>query len=323
MKFFRLSLLSVVLAFLSSCSSRQLSPEEADRSMKMLNGNLVSLFSAGQEKPEFKALKFLFNQTTSPLPFVVKSNPTAPDTGKFVFAHKKGIYDWDPNLKIFQRTGSSENVAILFPDEKSDRNDMRLNLGDYQSQAYSSRPDFPVLIDAEILRGDERLVTITHKANIKNNLPENISTLVSGKDYKVRFQIHRTQLNQVGKLFADIRLKTGPAEPISGKLEAGIEYSRQGYFFKTIRFELKLIDHLLKGDINYSAIDPTSSDYVRSFNSNSRIILLEGNKKVGDVVLDKTNNGELLDYFIRFSNNEKVLLSEYMPFLNKLLNLKY
>lgn len=323
MKNFRLSLLSVLLVFLFSCSSRQLSPEEADRSMKMLNGNLVSLFSAGQEKPEFKALKFLFSQTTCPLPFVVKSNPTAPDTGKFVFANKKGIYTWDSGLKIFRKTGSSEIITILFPDEKSDRNDMHLNLSDYQSQAYSSRPDFPVLTDAEILRDGELLATITHKANIKNNLPENISTLVTGKDYKVRFQLHRTRLDKVGKLFADFRLKTGPAEPISGELEAGIEYSRQGYFFKTIRFELKLIDHLLKGDINYSAIDPTSSDYAGSFNSNSKIILMEGSRKVGDVVLDKTNNGELLDYFIRFSNHEKVLLSEYMPFLNKLLNLKY
>lgn len=106
-------------------------------------------------------------------------------------------------------------------------------------------------------------------------------------------------------------------------MNADIEYSRRSYFFKYITFKIKLIDHTVDGTINYSAIDPTSADYINSFNSNSKITIREGQKEVGKVILNKVNNSELLDYFVQFSNKQETLLSEYIPVLKKVLNLKY
>ena len=121
----------------------------------------------------------------------------------------------------------------------------------------------------------------------------------------------------------DLFLKTKGFEVISGHVDAEIEYSRQGYFFKTIDFYLKLQDHHVTGKIKYSEINPTAADYIDSFNSNSSIILSEGKNQVGKIVLNKTDNKELLDYYIRFSDGSKTLLSTYIPVLKKLLNLKY
>lgn len=106
-------------------------------------------------------------------------------------------------------------------------------------------------------------------------------------------------------------------------MDSQIEYGKRSYFFKTIRFNLKLIDHTISGKINYSAIDPMASDYVGSFNSNSDILIKEGQKVVGKIILNKTNNSELLDYFVRFSNGREIALCEYIPALKNLLNLKY
>jgi hypothetical protein len=314
------SLISILI--LSACNSKQLDRAEADRSMKILNGNLVNLLSVGSEKPEYKALSFLFEQISTPLPFVKKANPTQPEI-PFNFDEKKGQYQWNSLLETFEKKDDSDHISLFFPSEKSNKNNIRLDLNNYQSQAFSSRPAFPVEIDAILKADDQEIATIIHTARISNNLPEQISTKVKATDYEFSIELKRTQLNKVGKLLIDIDLKTKGITVISAKVDARIEYSRQGYFYKTINFRLKLIDHTVKGEINYAAIDPTSADYISSFNSNSSILLYEGRNLVGNIVLNKTENGELLDYFIRFRNKEEVLLSQYIPFLKKLLDLKY
>lgn len=314
-----------LLAFLilNACKSRQLNQAEADRSMKILNGNLVNLMSAGSEKPEFKALSFLLKQTSTPLPFVKRENPTQPDTVIFRLEERKGIYQWNQGEKIFYKLGNSEIISLYFPEEKSEANSLCFNLEKYQSQAYSSRPDFPTELEAILKMNDQKIASISHKAKISNNLPEHISTRINGTDYLAGLDLKRTQLNKEGTLLVDFFLKSKGFHVISGKLDAQIEYSKQGYFFKTINFRLKLIDHQIEGKINYSAINPTSSDYIDSFNSNSSILIFEDRNEVGNIVLNKTDNNELLDYFVRFSNGKEILLSEYIPALKKLLNLKY
>lgn len=319
-----LTYLALLIAFLlNACSDKQLSPAEADRSMKILNGNIVNLLTAGSEKPEYKIISFLMNQASTPLPFVKKTGTTQPDTAIYRFAPNCGEYHWNPTAHAFEKTKNSSTVSLIFPSEKSDKNNVRLDLIQYKSQAYSSRPDLPTEIDAKITMDNETIVEILHHAVISNNLPEKISSLVKGTDYETGVELYRTQHGKEGKLNFDIFLKTKGFEVVKIHVDAQIEYSRQGYFFKFIAFDLKLIDHQVTGEIDYSAIDPTSSDYIHSFNSNSSIIVSEGRHQVGTIVLNKTENQELLDYFIKFSDGEEILLSHYIPALNKLLNLKY
>lgn len=314
-----------VFAFLMlvSCKGKILDPGEADRSMKILNGNLMNLLTTGSEKTEYQAMVFLFNLEDSPLPFYKTTNPVAPDTLKYNFNKNKGTYIWDPDSKAFKRSENAELISLNFPSGNFEVNNLWLELSQYESQAYSSRPDLPTRIDAVIRSDDHQITSIGHTANIANNLPENISTLIKGLDYEAGVELKRTQIRKEGKLKIDIYLKSKGFEVISGNLDAEIEYSRQGYFFKTINFYLKLIDHHVTGKINYAEIDPTAADYINSFNSNSSIILYEGNNQVGEIVLNKTDNKELLDYFIRFSDGNETLLSNYIPVLKKLLNLKY
>jgi hypothetical protein len=87
---------------------------------------------------------------------------------------------------------------------------------------------------------------------------------------------------------------------------------------------MNLFNHLIKGHIVYSKIDPMAREYVESFNANSDIQIFEmpGNHLVGNLILGKTHEKELLDYFIRFNDGSEVLVSEYLPFLDKLLNMK-
>lgn len=307
----------------SACSRKQLNPAESDRSMKILNGNLVNLLSSGAEKPEYKALSFLMEQVSTPLPFVKRDNSTDIDTVVYSLNERKGAYEWNPGIKAFEKKSDSNLVNILFPLNKSEINNTSFTLNKYKSQPYSSRPDFPVEIEAILNSGNQQVLSIEHRATIDNNLPATISSQINGTDYQLGFELNRTKESKLGKLNTNIWLKTKGIKVISGKIDADIEYGRRSYFFKYIKFKLKLVDHTVDGTINYSAIDPTSADYIHSFNSNSTIIIREGQSEVGKIILNKVNNSELLDYFVQFSDGKESLLSEYIPALKKLLNLKY
>lgn len=315
--------LFVILVFCLSCSRSQMTPEEADRSMKILNGNLVNLISTGGEKPEYKALSFLFNQISTPLPFVKRANPTDLDTAVYRMSEKRGNYEWNSATKTFEKKSDSDVVKINFPLEKSETNNTSFILNKYKSQPYSSRPDFPIEIEAILNSDNRQILSIAHQATITDNLPATVSSQIKGEDYQLGFELKRTRENKLGKLNIELWLKTKGMKVISGRMNADIEYSRYSYFFKYITFKLKLIDHTVDGTINYAKINPTAADYVDSFNSNSKITINEGQNEVGKVVLNKTSNGELLDYFVKFSNGREILLSEYVPALKKVLNLKY
>jgi hypothetical protein len=103
-----------------------------------------------------------------------------------------------------------------------------------------------------------------------------------------------------------------------------IGYSRMGYYFEKIDFKINLFSHVVTGKIDYDKINPTSEDYASSFNSNSVIQIFElpGKRKVGDIVLHTLPDGEILDYFVKFSNGQMIMVNEHLPVLNKILNLK-
>lgn len=322
MNYHKTALFALIIFVAASCSRTQLSPEEADRSMKVLNSNLMNLLTSGSEKPDYKAIAFLLSQTNVPLPFVRKPNPTALDTAVYRITTYRGIYNWNPKSKTFSKDQTSDEVVLNFPLETS-TNDASLILSKYRSMPYSSRPDFPVKLEAVLKTGGKVLASIHHRATIADQLPETVSSEIDGSDYTIRFDLNRTRSSKTGNLTIDFSFKTKGIRVISGTMDADIEYGRKGYFFRFIQFSMKLIDHQIDGHINYSAIDPTATDYIRSFNSNSEIIIREGRNKVGKIVLNKVENNELLDYFVLFSGGKEILLSEYIPVLKKLLNLKY
>jgi hypothetical protein len=297
--------------------------QEADRSMKVLNSNLMNLLVAGSEKPEYQALSFLFSLEDSPLPFRKTRNPVAPDTSTYIIEKSMGKYVWDAESKIFIKIENADRISLNLPLTGLNSKSIWFDLIQYKTQSYSSRPDFPVLADAIIHDEKGQIASLKHTAKITNNLPVNISTNVKGLDYESGFELQRTQIKKEGKLKIDLFLKSKGFKVISGNVDAEIVYSRRSYFFKTIDFYLELMGHHVLGKIKYGEINPTAADYIDSFNSNSSIILYEGKNQVGKVVLNKTDNKEILDYFIRFENGSEILLSDYIPVLKKVLNLKY
>jgi hypothetical protein len=317
-------LLSVLflLFLLVSCHRKNYSRDEAIRSLKVLNSDFVNLFAKTNEMEEMAALKFIWDHDNMPLPFPPEKFAEDKPWNPFNYESSKGVYTWDSLRKVFSKTGKSNMVRILFSTGNLPEGEFLLT--DYVDTTLSSRPDFPLKLDALLnLKGEKRL-DIRHSAEVADDLPLRIKTEVETKDSKLAFTLHRTRNKDNGDLKVNFNLENRGHRFIDTGVDALIGYSSMGYYFNDIHFEMHLFNHLIKGHILYSKIDPTAGEYAESFNANSDIQIFEmpGNHLVGNLVLGKTHNGELLDYFIRFTNGSKIPVSEYLPFLDKLLNMK-
>ncbi len=308
------------LFFLLSGCTNMLNRDEADRSLKVMNSNLVNFFTAASEKPEIQALHFLLNEPSSPLALTQKEKRPSPDA----IAKTKGIFEWNTESGLFLKKDSTQQLTMNFPANGKDGENVRFVLSDFETRDCKNRPEFPVAISANLfIEGVEKL-EISHHATIQDDLPLEISSSVSGDRYSGTLKTNRTRQGNSGTLNIEIDIRSNGFSVCSAAIDAKIEYSRQGYYFRHFDFKLNLFEHRITGKLDYSKIDPTTSDYVKSFNRYSSIVITENNgNKVGNIVLRKSVNEELLDYFVRFSNGEEVLLSSYIPMIKKVLDFKY
>ena len=315
---------SQVIAFtifllLFSCSSTY-KKEDAIRSLKVLNSDIVNLLTASSELHEIQAFKFLYNQANSPIPF--KKSEFKLDNSAFKMENLKGTYNWNPELNDFAFKKDKNFIDVYF--QLADMEDARLQILNYESEAYSSKPDFPTKIIAKMFEGTKEILVVNHVGKVKNNLPEFMETKIKGDGYDLIAGFKRTNESGEGTIDMYCYLKKGMITIIDTKLLAKISYSQQGFYYNYIEFESKVFNHTISGAIDYKNIDPTSSNYAESFNNNTTIEIFESsNAKVGDIILASTGVNDLQEFKIQFENKDQVLLKEYLPALDKLYNLKY
>lgn len=316
--------LTLIIAILGSCSKSTYQYDEAIRSLKVLNSDMTNFFSTASERDEFKALNFLWENPSAPVPFQKEKFTAGKPFQNYDFELKKGVYVWDSISSSFRKTDNSENVEINFAVAGIDSN-FRFIIASFAAEEISSRPRFPVNVNAGLWKGANRQLEIIHTAKIADDLPLKLNTTVRGSDFSGNAEFERTRKNDRGKVKFMLKLEKEKTSFITLWINAEIGYGSTGYYFEKIDFESRLFGHLIKGFIDYGNINPTSEDYVKSWNENTNIEMFEipFNRKVGNIVLGKTGNGDLQDYFIRFSNGKQELLSGYLPFLKKILDFKY
>lgn len=308
-----------------SCQKKEYSREEAIRSLKVLNGDVSGFLTKAGEMEEMAALRFLWDHDSLPLPFATEKFSADQPWKPYDFNASKGVYSLDSLRPVFLRKEESHEVSLLFSGPEIPEGEFMLK--DYQAAEISSRPDFPLKLEAELklkgLKGEKRM-TISHAAQVSDDLPEAVNSSIKTEDSGVSFTLRRTRKKDDGTLFLQLDVEKKGFHFIRADLNATIGYSSMGYYFKDIRFNMEVFSHLATGFIRYGLIDPTARDYAASFNAHSDIRLYEmpGKRLVGKLVLSKSPQGDLLDYFIRFKDGSLVPVSEYLPFMDRLLNLK-
>ena len=304
---------------LFSCSSAY-KKEDAIRSLKVLNSDILNILTVTSELTEIQALKFLYNQVNSPIPF--KKSEFKVDNSAFKMKNLKGTYIWNPKLNDFDFKKDKDFIDVYF--QLDGMENIFFQILNYESEPYSSKPDFPTKIIIKILEGTKEKLVINHVGKAKDNLPEFMETTIKGDGYDLIVRFKRTKESGDGTIDMYCCIKKGLITIIDAKILAKISYSQQGFYYNYIEFKSEVFNHTIAGAIDYKNIEPTSTSYAESFNKNSTIEIFESsNTKVGDIILASTGVNDLQEFKIQFKNKDQVLLKEYLPALDKLYNLKY
>lgn len=295
---------------------------EAIRSLKVLNSDLGQFFMESESLPEMEVLKILWADSTAPLPFPNEKFIFAQSYQEYDFQSSKGHYRFDSIQQQFIRTGDHEAVLIEVNTPLPEY--YQFEILAFETTEISSRPSFPVKAQAILKSDSAHILNIQHEAAVADELPLFMQTRVEGTEYQMNTDFDRTREGNHGSLNLNSSIIFENQKIVDLVFDANIGYSSMGYYFEKINFNLTLFHHLIIAKINYDQIDPTSSNYISSFNQHSEIEIFERpyRKKVGKIRLGTTNNGELTDYFIEFRNGDTAPLAEYIPGIQKILNLK-
>lgn len=310
------------LLLLFSCGRKNMGREEAIRSLKVLNSDFINFFSQAGEMQELRALRFLWDHDSVPLPFPQEKYSAGHPWTPYDFTSSLGVYRLDSIKNRFLPTGSDSVVRLRF--STADFNAGEFVLEKYRAAPLTSRPDFPLELMAHLRLDDQERLSVSHTAEVADDLPLHILSRVTTSASEMNFSLDRTRDGDNGSLLIRTSLAQKGFRFIDLQMNALIGYSAMGYYFNDITFTIKAFDHLIDGTIHYGLIDPTARDYARSFNTHSDIVIMEmpGRKVAGKLILAPNGQGDLLDYFIRFSDGHQVPVNEYLPFLNQLLYMK-
>lgn len=316
----------LAVMFLFSCQSKiELNPDEAIRALKVLDSDLTNISSKGQEHSAFIALDFLLNQATSPLSAsfgmpskLLKDSLTRMDDWD-------AKYTWDKDSLKFFKTSSGEDVEIIFPLTESQENNARFVISRFISQPSMSAQCFPSELSGVMEYQGKKIMEIEYKAEFEECWPSKIRCDISGDGFKGYCRMERTRKGNNGTI--NIRFEFDAAEKtiLDGKIKSEIGYNESLIYTNTIEPDITLFDMNISGILDYGKVDPTSTDYIRSFNDNCQIVFqdLESGRKIGDFGLGKDESGELLEWVLYLSDGSKASLYNYILVFKKIMDYKY
>jgi hypothetical protein len=316
----------VIMSLALSCNKPQiLKKDVAIDCLKILNGDLTNLLNNATERSEFKALKFLWSQKSSPLPFVGDSAHSAMSEKSYIFKNKTGIYSWNPKLQEFKKTGDTGIIVLQFPIPDDIERNAELVISDFKEAEMASRSHFPVLINAVLMIDGEEVLALTHIVSIENKLPVSINTSIVGRGYSFNFNFLRKGkvTDKIGSISAGFSFVAGFTEEIQSHLIADIRYNANTYTFEKIDFDQKLFDTYLTAKIDADKINSTATYSVDEFNKYSKINLssIKYKKELGSIVLCGLPDNKFDNYCIVFSDDTKMTLSDQVAAYAKVMNI--
>jgi hypothetical protein len=324
-KYFQgLAVIIITAMLISSCQRpKALDPEEAVKAIKVLNSDLITLSDGIQDNPAFSALKFLVVEPSSPLSL------ENGFTGKWLndtitsFNQYTGSYSWNDS-GFFQRSGNSDSIKINFSNRKTGLNECQFLMTSFNCRRLNTGLCFPADFKAIMTDEGEEILRINQNTDFQDNMRFYTELELIGDQFEATFKADRTRQGDNGTLDIHIDFRVRGHEIIAGTVKAEIGYSGNQFFFKTIKPDLAIFDVTIRGFLDYGKVDPTSKDYVNSFNDHCRIDFYDSKsgKKIGDFGIGKLKNGELLGWVIILDDGTQVFLEEYLLVVEKLFNYK-
>ncbi|MCX6282188.1 MAG: hypothetical protein NTU51_09510 [Bacteroidetes bacterium] len=294
--------------------------------MKILNSDIISFIYRSSEKQGFKALKFLLQQPSNPLPFLIDTSKRPGFNKNFSFTGSKGIYCWDATNQMFIKKKDTSLIIIRFPMPGQANQECRFFLYEFETGKTRTRPEFPVKIRAKLYIGNREEFSLSHQARISETMIASICTKIKSDSTDISLTLNREGSFAVkrGNLNINLRVLEAGKEIMVSAIKMEIDYHPPiSYSINHIRIEQNLFSTELSGKINYGKINPTSNEYNEEFNKNTDLKLLNSDDRdiIGNIILSPSGVDGRFDYFIRFSDGSESRLKDQLMVLQNLLKI--
>jgi hypothetical protein len=316
----------VILAgmILLSCHrDRNLNPEEALDVIKVLNSDITNLSDGIRGSDVFYGINFILSNPASPLSI---ENGLPAKWMKDSIAEAmafKGIY-------LFDSTGSynkenSENIEIKFPGQNSSLPLFEFLLKPFTCQEGYAGFCFPLEMQASMKKSNKEILTFNERSKLEDEWPEHLSIVFSGKDFSGEAKVDRTRKGNEGTLDLILEFKSGNKHILSGAIHYQIGYNGKQVYFNSYEPDIQVFNVLIRGKLDYGKVDPTSTDYIKSFNDNSHIYFTNArNRKIiGKLGLGMDKSGELLEWGVYPEKGPMISFYDNVILFRKLMDYKY
>ena len=240
----------------------------------------------------------------------------------FDFEANVGVYEWNPGLEQFERTGDDEIIRILFPTEGSTSNNAELQVLAYEEvEVYDAEGEEymyePTLLQASLLVDEAEAASLD--LNIEwdeEGFPITADMVAEVVPFKatLSFDVSASNKNSLSA-----SLLRGQETLFSTSVEvlySGPDKSEED--LKTITGHVQLIDLRLEGEIDVEGMDSAQEPDLNDF---VHLTLSADNKKVGDIVFET----EMVDGFeetvayIQYTDGTKEKLEDVLqPVIDEL-----
>lgn len=317
----------IPLLFFQGCRKAALPKEDAVNCLKVLNSDIINFFDNAAQRPEIKALQFIQNQESIPIPFKSFSSGMFFNPRSYNFEANMGKYIWNDETNEFVKIKDTSLVFLSFSLNDNEPGKCEFSFANYSSEKIDSQPDFPLSFDASVKVGNIEELNIKYRADVVENLPASIIFEANARFYSFKYNFRRkgSVHQKSGKILCSADLESGFAKLVQFQVQADINYHNTTYSFQHIKINSRMFQTEFSGTVNYGEVDPTCSNYAESFNDNCDLTLWNSGRKktIGNIILDPVEGSDQLDFFIRYKDQSTDRLSDHLLLLKKILNLKY
>ncbi len=311
---------------LFSCQSRQaMNPDQALNTIKVFDSDLTNLSDKTQQHTAFKAIDFLIRETSSP--FNKKSGITGFVSSDSMPPIQQwyGRHTWDrDSLKFIYQPGQ-DGIEVFFPSDDQSLNDLLVVVPGIGCHPFFSKPCFPDNLNARLMQGKDEIFLLDYQSVFNGDYPEKINFNIDGVDFDGHFIANRTRVEKEGVVTAEFGWSVKGIPVLTGRIVFRIGYNENQIFVKTFEPDFTIFNIRVEGRLDYSRVDPTSKDYIASFNKNCHINLTERNsgRMIGKFGIGTDKSGELLEWIVLLTDGSSISLYDHVLAFRKVMDYKY
>jgi hypothetical protein len=181
---------------------------------------------------------------------------------------------------------------------------------------------FPAELLGIIEYAGKEIMEISYKAEFHEYWPSKMQFEISGDGFEGYCHMERRRMGDNGMIIIRFDFSAGGKTILEGKIKSTVGYSGNHLYVKTIEPDISLYDLKIDGMLDYGKVEPTSTDYIRSFNDNCHIIFREktNSKIIGNFGLVKAENGDLPEWALNLSDGSQASLQNYILVFKKIIN---